>query len=77
MSEPLRLHCFAGIDIRTVIAKIYNSSMAGGRGGHGRRGQALNEEAPNLDPAVYEVIVTDLQKQVAELTRLLKEARYC
>jgi hypothetical protein len=39
--------------------------MAGGRGGH--CGQVPNEEAPHRDRNVQDVMIEDLQRQVAEL----------
>jgi len=44
-------------------------SMAGGRGG--RCGQVPNEEAPHRDRNVQDVMIEDLQRQVAELTQHL------
>jgi hypothetical protein len=44
-------------------------SMAGGHGG--RRGQVPNEEAPHRDRSVQDVMIEDLQRQVAELAQLL------
>jgi len=41
-------------------------SMAGGR-----RGQVPNEEAPHCDRNVQDVMIEDLQRQVAELAQLL------
>jgi hypothetical protein len=43
-------------------------SMAGGRGRGGCRGQVPNEEAPRCDCNVQDVMIKDLQRQVAELT---------
>jgi len=40
-------------------------SMAGGRGRGGRRGHVPNEEAPHRDRNVQDVMVEDLQRQVA------------
>ncbi|GAB2217525.1 hypothetical protein Drorol1_Dr00000722 [Drosera rotundifolia] len=45
-------------------------------GGCGRRGKAQNEEAPNQDRVVHEVIVADLQKQVADSTCQMAKAKY-
>ncbi|XP_062177060.1 uncharacterized protein LOC133881996 [Alnus glutinosa] len=45
--------------------------MAGGRGRGGRRGQVPNEEAPHRDRSVQDVMIEDLQRQVAELTQRL------
>jgi hypothetical protein len=44
-------------------------SMTGGRGG--RRGQVPNEEALHHDCNVQDVMIEDLQRQVAELTQRL------
>jgi tryptophan 2,3-dioxygenase len=46
-------------------------SMAGGRGCGGRRGQVSNEEAPHRDRNVQDVMIEDLQRQVAELAQHL------
>jgi hypothetical protein len=46
-------------------------SMAGGRGRGGRRGQVPNEEAPHRDRSVQDVMIEDLQRQVAELAQRL------
>jgi hypothetical protein len=46
-------------------------SMAGGRGHGGRRGQVPNEEAPHRDHNVQDVMIEDLQRQVAELAQRL------
>jgi len=43
--------------------------MAGGRGG--RREQVLNEEALHRDRNVQDMMIEDLQRQVAELTQCL------
>jgi hypothetical protein len=40
-------------------------SMAGGCGRGGRRGQVLNEEGPHCDRSVQDVMIEDLQRQVA------------
>jgi hypothetical protein len=45
--------------------------MAGGHGRGGRRGQVPNEEAPHYDHNVQDVMIEDLQRQVAELTQRL------
>ncbi|XP_062145847.1 uncharacterized protein LOC133853838 [Alnus glutinosa] len=45
--------------------------MAGGRGRGGRRGQVPNEEALHRDRSVQDVMIEDLQRQVAELTQRL------
>jgi hypothetical protein len=45
--------------------------MAGGRGRGGRRGQVPNEEAPHRDRSVQDVMIEDLQRQVAELAQRL------
>jgi hypothetical protein len=42
--------------------------MAGGRG---RRGQVPNEEAPHRDRSVQDMMIEDLQRQVAELAQRL------
>jgi hypothetical protein len=42
--------------------------MAGGRG---RRGQVPNEEAPHHDRNVQDVMIEDLQRQVADLAQRL------
>lgn len=44
--------------------------MAGGRD-RGRRGQVLNEEVPHRDRSIHDVMIEDLQRQVAELTQRL------
>jgi hypothetical protein len=41
--------------------------MAGGRGHGGHHGQVPNEEAPHRDCNVQDVMIEDLQRQVAEL----------
>jgi len=46
-------------------------SMAGGRGHGGRRGQVPNEEAPHRDCNIQDMMIEDLQRQVAELTQRL------
>jgi hypothetical protein len=46
-------------------------SMAGSRGRDGRRGQVPNEEAPHCDRNIQDVMIEDLQRQVAELTQCL------
>jgi hypothetical protein len=46
-------------------------SMAGGYGRSGRRAQVLNEEAPHHDRNVQDVMIEDLQRQVAELAQHL------
>ena len=45
--------------------------MAGGRG-CGRRGQVLNEEVPYHERNVQDVMIEDLERQVAELTQRLE-----
>jgi len=44
-------------------------SMAGGRSCGGRRGQVPNEEGPHRDRNIQDVMIEDLQRQVAELTQ--------
>jgi len=46
-------------------------SMVGGRGRGGRRGQVPNEEALHRDRNVQDMMIEDLQRQVAELAQSL------
>jgi hypothetical protein len=45
--------------------------MVGGRGRGGRRGQVPNEEAPHRDRNIQDVMIENLQRQVAELAQRL------
>ena len=45
--------------------------MAGGRG-RGQRGQVPNEEVPYHERNVRDVMIEDLERQVAELTQHLE-----
>jgi hypothetical protein len=46
-------------------------SMVGGRARGGRHGQFPNEEAPHRDRNIQDVMIEDLQRQVAELAQRL------
>ncbi|KAE8700504.1 putative CCCH-type zinc finger family protein [Hibiscus syriacus] len=59
-----------GYRASTSSWEISPVSMAGGRG-HSRREQVLNEEAQRRDRNVQDVMIADLQRQVAELTQRL------
>ncbi|KAE8696147.1 putative CCCH-type zinc finger family protein [Hibiscus syriacus] len=62
------------IELRSIAStsswEISPVSMAGGRG-RGRREQVPNEEAQRRDRSVQDVMIADLQRQVAELTQRL------
>jgi hypothetical protein len=56
------------IGIRASALPKTNSSsvsMAGGHGHGGRRGQVPNEEASHRDRNVQDMMISDLQRQVA------------
>ncbi|KAE8710906.1 putative CCCH-type zinc finger family protein [Hibiscus syriacus] len=59
-----------GVRASTSSWEISPVSMAGGRG-RGRREQVPNEEAQHRDRNVQDVMIADLQRQVAELTQRL------
>jgi hypothetical protein len=54
--------------LRHVILFVIN--ITGGCG-HGWRGQVSNEEVPYHERSVQDVMIEDLQRQVAELTHRL------
>ncbi|KAE8676151.1 putative CCCH-type zinc finger family protein [Hibiscus syriacus] len=66
------LHIYAPFGVRASTSswEISPVSMAGGRG-RGRREQVPNEEAQRRDRSVQDVMIADLQRQVAELTQRL------